>query len=273
MVQQNQAIAAEILALAQTIRASQPPAPVQQRQIIARDNAQIGVAMSGDVGGDLTLGPVDMSRKIFSGSGTRPAASHEQAAPAPTDAPLPATLSSDGVHFSFGHALLIGVGAYTDPQLNAPSTAADATRLAGLLHDPAAAAYPAEQVQLLRNAQASRAQIIAALDAFAERLRQAPQPTVLLFFAGHGVQHGEQYFLLPHDGDHRRPAATGIDAATFTAKAAAIAQHSQKLLVLLNCCHAGGVGDACWRQARRRPGATRRRRVSTRRWRLAAGGW
>ena len=223
-------------------------------------NARVGSLITGDVNGPVTIGDMQFgdnnSRTISAGgaSGT-PAEPAARAAPATTaasPAPAPATtaaprvldegLSRDGVHFSYGHALLIGVGDYANVNLSAPATASDARLLAQLLRDPAVAAYPAEQVTLLSGAEATCDNILRALDDFAAQVASTPPSTALLFFAGHGINRDGGYYLLPHDYTRAQLATTAIDSATFRAKVEAIANNAQKMLVLLNCCHSGGVG-------------------------------
>ncbi|MFV9507498.1 MAG: caspase family protein [Oscillochloridaceae bacterium umkhey_bin13] len=168
--------------------------------------------------------------------------------PATSAAPRPRlritdpTLSADGVHFTAGHALIIGVGQYRDPDLRSfATTANDARALGALLRDPQLAAYPINQVQVLVDTEATRAAILAALDAFAERVHGG---TALIFFAGHGEMVGDRYVLLPYDTDSARLGETGIDAAVFHQRITQIRNRAKRLIVLLNCCHAGGVGDA-----------------------------
>ena len=174
------------------------------------------------------------------------------AAPQPTTspspegrAPLPATLSSDGVHFSYGHALIIGVGTYQDPTIPAvPTTTNDARALATLLRNPQRAAYPNEQVKVLLDAKATKTRILDELEALAQRLAGAPGSTALIFFAGHGepVANG-RYALLPYDAELQRLAATALTAEQFHRAIGKIRTHAKRLVVLLNCCHAGGIGN------------------------------
>ncbi len=53
---------------------------------------------------------------------------------------------------------------------------------------------------------------------------------------------GEFYYLLPYNYDLDRLYQTGISGVEFTDRLRAIP--AQKLLVLLDCCHAGGIGEA-----------------------------
>ena len=142
--------------------------------------------------------------------------------------------------FKSGHALIIGVGA------DLPNTIDDANGLAAILHDEGRCAYPLSQVNLLTGPQATRTAILAALDALAQSCILHPASCILFYFSGHGYQVStsvsDAYFLLPHGYDVHRLKQTAISGAEFAAKLRAIP--AQKLLVLLDCCHAGGVGDA-----------------------------
>lgn len=140
--------------------------------------------------------------------------------------------------FRDGHALIIGVGA------DLPDTVNDANGLANIIRDAGRCAYPPEQVQVLTEAQAARPHILSALDNLARTTD--PESTVLIYFSGHGYQvsstAGKQYYLMPHGYNIHDLARTTISGAEFAGKLKAIP--AKKLLVLLDCCHAGGVGDA-----------------------------
>ena len=140
--------------------------------------------------------------------------------------------------FTQGYALLVGVGG------NLPNTKTDAVGLAELLKDEGRCAYPAAQVNVLTEAQAARANILTALDQLA--ISTHPSATVIVYFSGHGCQvaspGGERYYLLPHGYDVNALEHTAISGAEFVQKLRAIP--AQKLLLLLDCCHAGGLSDS-----------------------------
>jgi hypothetical protein len=142
------------------------------------------------------------------------------------------------VYFERGHALIIGVGA------DLPNTVDDAEGLAGILRDEERCAYPASQVRLLTGANATRGAVLDALDALAQRTDA--ESIVVVYFSGHGYQIStpmdDLYFLMPYGYDVNKLKTTAIKGSEFTAKLRAIP--AQKLLVLLDCCHAGGVGEA-----------------------------
>jgi hypothetical protein len=112
-----------------------------------------------------------------------------------------------------------------------------------VLVDPGRAAYPKHQVEILIEAEANRAEIIAAFDRLIENVNRNPNATVIVYFSGHGGQikqlNGKsEYFLLTHDyvsGQSNQ----GISGDEFTQKIQAI--NSRKLVVLLDCCHAAGM--------------------------------
>jgi|GEM_PF-1028969 len=140
--------------------------------------------------------------------------------------------------FTQGHALLIGVGA------DLPNTVDDAHGLADILRDAGRCAYPAAQVTLLTGPEATRERVIAALDHLAQTTDS--EATVLLYFSGHGYQVestlGPAYYLMPFGYDINWLYKTAISGQELTAKLMAIP--AQRLVLLLDCCHAGGVGEA-----------------------------
>ncbi|NJL04803.1 MAG: caspase family protein [Chloroflexaceae bacterium] len=133
--------------------------------------------------------------------------------------------------FTQGYALVVGVGA------DLPATVQDAEQVAAFLRDPARCAYPPEQVTVLTNAQASRASVRAGLAQLAQDARTDPQATVVVYLSGHGVAT-PHFAFLTHGYDLQNLPATAIAEAELSAALRAIP--AQRLLVLLDCCHAGG---------------------------------
>ncbi len=141
--------------------------------------------------------------------------------------------------FPQAHALLIGVGTYIHAsRYNVPTTAADAQALATLVQDEQFCGYPPDQVALLTDAQATRADILAAL----ERLSQTSvDDTVFLFYSGHGeYDRSGTYTLTTHDTqwqDRRVVTGTGISQAELLTTLRAIP--ASRVLLIFNACHAG----------------------------------
>jgi hypothetical protein len=135
--------------------------------------------------------------------------------------------------FNQGYAVIIGVGA------DLAVTIKDAAAVAGLLRDPSRCAYPAHQVQLLTGGEARRDAVLAALDWLAEATGR--EATVVVYFSGHGLETPD-YYLLPHGYDLADLPGTAIPGQVFTQRLRAI--QAGKLVVLLDCCHAGGQAEA-----------------------------
>lgn len=137
--------------------------------------------------------------------------------------------------FDQGHALLIGVGK------DLPNTTDDAIGLASILKDSTRCGYPENQVQLLTEQTATRDLILDHLSHLAQRTTS--QSTVIIYFSGHGYKVsttiGEEYFLMPYDYDINALSRTAISGTELAQKLSLIS--SQKLLLLLDCCHAGGL--------------------------------
>jgi hypothetical protein len=139
--------------------------------------------------------------------------------------------------FEHGHALVVGVGG------DLPGTVDDAVALADILTARGRCAYPPAQVTLLTGAAASRGAILDGLDALAQSTHA--QSTAVIYFSGHGYRvssaMGSAYFLIPCDADLSDLPGTCISGNEFTRRLRAI--DAQKLLVLLDCCRAGGIGE------------------------------
>jgi hypothetical protein len=143
--------------------------------------------------------------------------------------------------FSAGYALVVGTGG------DLPQTVADAHKIASTLQDPQRCGYPVDQVGVLTDAAATRAAVLAGLDRLAAQTAAHPSSTALVYFSGHASAAPNNY-LLPFGYDAFRPADTCIAASEFTAKLQAI--RAERLLVLLDCCHAAAQAqfkDVSWR--------------------------
>jgi uncharacterized caspase-like protein len=136
--------------------------------------------------------------------------------------------------FKRGYAVVVGVGA------DLPVTVGDASGIANLLRDPAHCAYPADHVQLLTSESARRVDILTALDTLAAQTASDPDVTAIVYFSGHGLET-PGYYLMPFGYDLADLTGTAIAGAEFTERLRVI--RAKKLLVLLDCCHAGGIGE------------------------------
>ena len=139
--------------------------------------------------------------------------------------------------FESGHALIIGIGS------DLPNTIDDAQGLADILRRPGHCAYLPEQVELLTGEAASRSGILAGLGRLAKSADE--KSTVVIYFSGHGYHvkssMDDAYYLMPFGYNVEQLRDTAISGLEFVGKLKAI--KAQKLLLLLDCCHAGGMAD------------------------------
>ena len=126
-----------------------------------------------------------------------------------------------------------------------PDTLQDAIGLGEIFSDPGCCAFPARQVKLLTGPQAGRGAILAALDNLAKQADE--NATLVVFFSrqGYRASHpalGSQYYLRSYGYDTGDLPGSAISGKELAEKLAAIP--ARKILLLLDCCHAGGVGGA-----------------------------
>ena len=144
-----------------------------------------------------------------------------------------------GAIFDQGHALIVGVGGAKD----LPDTVTDAKGIVGILTDPTRCAYPKGQVKLLTGAKAGRKAVLKGLESLAS---VAPDSSVVVFFSGHGYQHPQgkkpTYYLMPHGYDTDSLEDTAISGVELADKLGNIP--AKRMLVLLDCCHAGAFDGA-----------------------------
>ncbi len=147
--------------------------------------------------------------------------------------------------FENAHALVVQVAAYRHvPPLPAVD---DATAIAGVLTDPVRGGYRREHVRVLTDGDATRVGLVEALAALGRETDD--DSTVFVYFSGHGgrVEHGAWAgeYLLPVDAvypDDESLAASAVSGDQFTTALAAMP--ARKVVVVFDCCHAGGVGRA-----------------------------
>lgn len=121
-------------------------------------------------------------------------------------------LSAAMSHGAETYVVSVGVSAYRDPALPSLKYAVqDAEAFAKVYRDRGVAS---ENITLLTTAQRNSAQqptqtsILRSLERVRERV--VPGDTVILFFAGHGIQKGENVYLLTPESERARLARTGL---------------------------------------------------------------
>jgi len=147
--------------------------------------------------------------------------------------------------FTNGHALIIGVGEYQHmSQNNVPIAARDAESISTVLQNLSLCGYPAEQVTLLTNQEATCTAILATLDKLADKL--TIESTLFLFFVGHGVYGTDgKYYLTTHDTQligKKVKAGTGISEEKLIGKLRKV--KARRMLLVINACHSGELSPS-----------------------------
>jgi hypothetical protein len=141
--------------------------------------------------------------------------------------------------FDGGRALLIGIGEGYCASLQLPRMVRqDAEAVGKVLRDSAICGYPDSQVRLLLDKDATKNNIVAALQELATLSR--PDDTVILFFSGHGGRKGSEPdslgYLCPADYVQGDPDGTGLGTDELTSLVQAIP--AARVVLLLDACHA-----------------------------------
>lgn len=142
------------------------------------------------------------------------------------------------------HALIIGVGDYIDNRFSdLPATSRDAKAIAAVLTDPARCGYSKEKVDILTGENATGPNIRQSLESLPQKTNA--QSTVFVFFSGHGgrIRENGEYraYICPREADPDNLSQTAISGEEFSNLLAAVP--AQKMLVILDACHAGGSAD------------------------------
>jgi hypothetical protein len=143
--------------------------------------------------------------------------------------------------FTHGYALLIGVGQSSYIPLSLPAATLDNSALQAVLTDPTLCGYPPNHICLLNNA--TRQDIFTGLKWLQGKAQGDPQATAIVYYSGHGwLDNTDQnYYLIPADINVFDIPVSGISAQTFTAELQKI--KAQKLLTILDCCHAEAMAS------------------------------
>lgn len=153
--------------------------------------------------------------------------------------------------FKKGHALTVGVGKRekvgnkkVDDDAMA-ITAADAERVKTELIAPYRVSLPKENVKCLTNKDATKEGLLNELDNLIKKTKKSRAEMVIIYFSGHGYMkpdpHSKEkkYYLICHDTVDADIENTAISGSVFVGKLLAI--NTINLLILLDCCHSGGI--------------------------------
>ncbi|MCB0074650.1 MAG: caspase family protein [Caldilineaceae bacterium] len=145
------------------------------------------------------------------------------------------------------HALIVGIANYRAVNRLPTTVLNDARGVNELLIDPQRGSYDAANVQCLLDDDATLTALHGGLARLAQRCDA--DSTAFVYFSGHGARldsdpaAGE--YLLPVDvslASAQTMAATALSDREFTEALQRI--RARKVLVIFDCCHAGGIGQA-----------------------------
>lgn len=141
------------------------------------------------------------------------------------------------------HALIIGIGQRQDDTPAMAVTAADAKRVARELDKREIVPY--DNILTLTDSNATKDGILGAVDELVAKTDTDKADLVWVYFSGHGYKQtkpeGTAHFLIAHDtlaADIENTALLGADFIERINKIKA-----EKILLLLDCCHAGGISE------------------------------
>lgn len=137
-----------------------------------------------------------------------------------------------------GYAVIVGVGPILDDPEEMNCTVRDAQGMDELLTDPDRCAFPPDNVECLVKRHAFRRNIMKKLNWLVDNADE--HATVIIYFSCHGgvSDDGLLTFLAPYDFkvDNADTMITGKELRDIVDRIKA-----QKILLLLDCCHASGV--------------------------------
>lgn len=144
--------------------------------------------------------------------------------------------------FEHGYAVIIGVDDNNIKRLALPSVAKDVTAVHEVFVHPERCAYNPENVKLISGADSTNENILEALSWLQGKVKADKDATAVIYYSGHGMvdKKTDKYYLIPYDiRKLSKVRFDAIDATEFNAEISDI--QSNRLLVVLDCCHADGM--------------------------------
>ena len=145
------------------------------------------------------------------------------------------------------HVVAVGINHYADPKLTLGYSVPDAKAIVDEMQRSAKGAFSAIDVHALYDADATRANVIAALKGLSG---VDENDVVVLYLAGHGIVVGDDWIFLPHEATmqktfeaYRKGAITAHEIQD-----ALVAAQAQRVLVMIDSCQSGATVDTFERQ-------------------------
>jgi uncharacterized caspase-like protein len=135
--------------------------------------------------------------------------------------------------------LAVGIDKYKDPGLKLNCAVNDATELVKTFQARSAALFDVQPATLLTDGKATREGIRKALAGLKGVV--GPHDVAVIFYAGHGEQQGNGFYLLPQDVKGNNLKETAISGEELKRY---LGDLHGKVLLLLDACHSGAIGKA-----------------------------
>jgi len=148
--------------------------------------------------------------------------------------------------FTHGYALLIGVNENHVSDYALLDVAKDIQALAEVLVHPQRCAYHKDNVKTLTGQEATRQGILDGLEWLQERIQAdtSGNTTAIVCYTGHGWRTdsigSSEFYLIPYDVREGKIKSRALRATDFAEAVGEL--RPRRLLVVLDCCHAGGMG-------------------------------
>jgi WD40 repeat protein len=147
-------------------------------------------------------------------------------------------------------ALVAGIADYAKPEYKLRFADADARAVASLLRGQKGRSFAAVEVRELVNEKATLAALLDGLQWLDDSV--GPDDTAVVFFAGHGVNDRE-YFFLPYGANLARPVVTMLSQSQLQGVLSSL---RGRVLLFLDTCRAGTVFGGSDDERRRRVDVT-----------------
>ena len=147
--------------------------------------------------------------------------------------------------FTNGYALLIAVDENAVQKWSLPDVAKDVAALEEVLVHPERCAYPRDHVKVIKGQEATRQNILDQLEWLQDQVAadESGNATAVVYYTGHGWRDTSmdppRFYFIPHDLREDKIRSRALRAEDFADAIEAL--KPQRLLVVLDCCHAAGM--------------------------------